>query len=100
GRRVGVDPGMIVWPQIFCGASSTDSVFASDVTPERSTFDNARLGSGSLTDDEVPIRIAPPPRLVIDGTTSRILRTTLISRSSNAHCHARSSKESAVPAGG
>ena len=38
----------------------------------------------ALTDDEVPIRIAPPPRACIDGTTRRTRRTALSTSSSNA----------------
>ena len=70
------------------------------MTPARITFDSARFGNGSLTVDEVPTRIAPPPRARIDGTTRRTVRITLSSSSSNAFCHAMSSKLSAVPAGG
>ena len=93
-------PGISVLTRILSAASSTDSVLASDVTPDRSTFDKARYGTGSFTEDDVPIRIEPPPRVRIDGTTSRTVRITLMSRRSNAACQAASSNPSAVPAGG
>ena len=73
-----IRPGISVLTRILSAASSTDSVLASDVTPDRSTFDSARFGIGSFTDDEVPTRIAPPPRARIDGTTSRTVRMTLM----------------------
>ena len=43
-------------------ASSIARVFASAGTDARSTVDSPRFGIGSLTDEEVDIRIAPPPR--------------------------------------
>jgi hypothetical protein len=91
---------MSVLTRIRSPASSSDSVFASEVTPDRKTFDSARFGIGSFTEDDVPIRIAPPPRCRIDGTTQRTARTTLMSSRSNALCHATSSKLSESPAGG
>src|SRR5258705_177818 len=94
-RSVAMRPGMSVFTRIFCGASSTESVFASDVTADRRTFDSARLGNGSLTDDDVPTRMTPPPRLPIDGATSRTVRTTLISRSSIERCRCRLVEDSA-----
>src|SRR5947199_6164640 len=81
-------------------ASSSDSVLASADTDARITLDSARFAIGSLTDEEVLTRIAPPPRACIDGTTSRIVRTALISSRSNAACHAASSNDSDAPAGG
>ena len=99
-RSVAIRPGNSELTRIRSGASSTDSVLTSEVTPARITFDSARFGNGSFTVDEVPTRIAPPPRARIDGTTRRTVRITLSSSSSNAFCHAMSSKLSAVPAGG
>ena len=46
---------------------------ASDVTPERRTFDNARFEIGSLTDEDVLIRIAPPPRARIDESMEALI---------------------------
>ena len=81
-------------------ASSSASVFASADTDARSTVDSPRFWIGSFTDDEVDIRIAPPPRATMEGTAARTMRSALNSSRSTAPCHAASSNESAAPAGG
>ncbi|OFW07367.1 MAG: hypothetical protein A3H96_05175 [Acidobacteria bacterium RIFCSPLOWO2_02_FULL_67_36] len=86
--------------RIFEGASSSASVLARADTEARNTVDSPRFGMGSLTDADVDIRIAPPPRPCIDGTAARTMRSALNSSRSAASCHARSSKEMAAPAGG
>ena len=93
-------PGMIWLTRIFDGASSRASVLASADTDARSTVESPRFGIGSLTDEEVETRIAPPPREVIDGTAARIIRSVLNSSRFAASCHAASSNDSDGPAGG
>ena len=86
---------MIWLTRILSAASSSASVFASAETDARTTVDSPRFGIGSLTDDEVDIRIAPPPRAFIDGTAARTMRIVLNSSRSIAFCHAASSNETA-----
>ena len=99
-RSVSIRPGMIWLTRIFEVASSSASVLASAETDARSTVESPRFGIGSLTDDEVDMRIAPPPRACIDGTAARTMRSALNSSRSAASCQARSSNDSAAPAGG
>ena len=61
-RSVSMRPGMIWLTRMPVAASSSASVFASADDRARSTVDNPRFGIGSFTDDDVDIRIAPPPR--------------------------------------
>ena len=75
-------------------------VFDIAATAERTMFESARFGTGSFTADDVDTTIEPPPRAFIDGTARRTMRTALRTSSSNAPCHAASSNESVVPAGG
>src|SRR5688572_14074737 len=85
---------------MLSAANSLASVFESAETDERMTLDKARLGIGSLTADDVETTMAPPPRCFIEGAQSRTMRTALRTSNSNAPCHAASSNESTVPAGG
>ena len=99
-RSVSSRPGTIWLTRIFAAASSSASVFDSADTDARSTVDRPRFGIGSLTDDDVDTRIAPPPRAFIDGTAARIIRSVLKNSRFVASCHAASSNDSAGPAGG
>ncbi len=65
-RSVSIRPGMIWLTRILEGASSIASVFASADTDARNTVDSPRFGIGSLTEAEVDIRMAPPPRACIE----------------------------------
>ena len=69
-------------------------------TDARRTVDSPRLGIGSFTEADVDIRIEPPPRAFIDGTTARTMRSALNSSRSTAFCHAASSNDTAAPDGG
>ena len=69
-------------------------------TDARRTVERPRFWIGSLTDDDVDMRIAPPPRASIHGTADRTIRIVLKSSNSAASCHAASSNDIAWPAGG
>ena len=51
-------------------------------------MDSPRFGIGSLTEAEVDIRMAPPPRACISGTAALTILSALNSSSSAASCHA------------
>src|SRR5947207_10334148 len=99
-RPVAMRPGMSWFTLIPCLASSFESVFASAATDARSTLDNARSVMGSRTDDDVNIKILPPQRSIIEGATTRTVRTVLSKISSNAFCQPASSNEFTLPGGG
>ena len=91
---------MIWLTLIFEGASSIASVFDRADTEARSTVERPRFWIGSFTDDDVDIRMAPPPRACIDGSAARTIRNVLNSSRSTASCHAASSNDTAGPVGG
>ena len=73
---------------------------ASADTAARTTVESPRFGIGSFTEDDVDMRIAPPPRSTMYGTVARTMRSALKSSRSTASCHAWSSNDTAAPAGG
>ena len=99
-RSVSMRPGISWLTRIRSGASSTASVLASAETEARRTLESVRFAIGSLTDEDVAKRIAPPPALRIAGIARRARRIAERTSSSKALCQAASSMSANFPAGG
>ena len=81
-------------------ATSSDSVLAKPMTPPQVATERPKPGIGWIAEIAVMLRMLPPPRAFMCGTTSRVMRTTYIRFCSTALAQAASSKLASSPSGG
>ena len=81
-------------------ATSSDSVLAKPITPLQVATDSPKPAMGWMAEMAVMLRMLPPPRAFMWGTTARAMRTTYMRFCSTALAQAASSKLMSSPSGG